>query len=344
MGVWKRSDTEQKPWYFKFQFKGETIRRYGYPTRAEATVAEARERVKLESVESSISWVTIVEKRLASLNAYSTKLWFITCKNILESYHEWYDMPVTLITTDMIRTRILKVASDKGNSVANRHLIVLKSAFNLAVGNKVLPDNPCRGIKFLPTSPAAKVIPPREAIDKVLELAEPLDRAYLTVICFTAARVGEINELTWADVDFPNRRLKLWTRKKKGGSRKARNVVMTQRVYDALQLVGDVERFMGYVSPWVFTNRAMVDKFPLNPEKWRYIYRDKFLKTLCRRAGVPEFTYHALRHYAASAMAEAGVPTTAIQTVLGHENVSTTDIYLQSLGRAESALSALDDS
>ena len=340
MSVWKRSDTDLKPWYFKFQHRGRTIRRYGYLTKAEATAAEAHERVKLQSLGSSDSWVTIVEKRLASIHAYSTRLWFITCKNILEGYHEWYDLPVAAITTDMVRTRILKVASDKGNSVANRHLIVLKAAFNLAVGNKVLTDNPCRGIKFLPTNRAAKVIPPREAIDKVLELANPLDRAYLTVICFTAARVGEINELRWEDVFFGSRRLKLWTRKKKGGSRKARNVVMTQRVYDALAYVHDSSDL---TSPWVFNNPEMERRYPKNPEKWRYIYRDKFLKTLCRKAGVQEFPYHALRHYAASAMAEAGVPTTAIQSVLGHENVSTTDIYLQSLGRAESALSALDD-
>jgi len=342
MGVWKRNDTDLKPWFFKFQHRGNTIRRYGYLTKAEATVAEAHERVKLQSLGASDSWITIVEKRLAALHAYSTKLWFVTCKNILQSYSEWYDLPVTAITTDMVRTRILKVASDKGNSVANRHIIVLKAAFNLAIGNKVLTDNPCRGIKFLPTNRAAKVIPPREHIDKVLALADPTDQAYLTVICFTAARVGEVNGMRWDDVDFPNRRLRLWTRKKKGGSRKARTVVMTQRVFDALALQNTFCRHGG--TPWVFTNPAMRYAYPDNPEKWRYIYRDKFLKTLCRKAGVQEFTYHALRHYAASAMAEAGVPTTAIQSVLGHENVSTTDIYLQSLGRAESALSALDDS
>jgi len=339
MGVWKRNDTEVKPWFFKFQFRGETVRQYGYATKQEATVAEARERVRTQSLRSSASWITIVEKRLVELNAYSTKLWFVNCKSILQSYHDWYNLPIDAITPDMIRSRILKVAEAKGNSVANRHIVVLKATFNLAIGNKVLSDNPVVGIKRLPINKAAKVIPPRKAIDKVLALAEPIDHEYLTVICFTAARVGEINGLTWDDVDFTHRRLRLWTRKKKGGDRKFRTVVMTKRVYDALQIAQAVAEG----SPWVFTNYTQRAAFPNNPEKWRYIYRDKFLKTLCRRAGVAEFAYHALRHYAASAMAEAGVPTTAIQTVLGHENVHTTDNYLQDLGRAESALNVLDD-
>jgi integrase len=116
---------------------------------------------------------------------------------------------------------------------------------------------------------------------------------------------------------------------------------MTQRVYDALYVAHIFDEDGG--SPWVFTNPVMRAAYPDNPEKWRYVYRDKFLKTLCRRAGVPEFAFHALRHYAASAMAAAGVPTTAIQTILGHENASTTDNYLQDLGRADNALEALDE-
>ncbi len=341
MGVWKRSDTEANPWYFKFQHRGATIRRYGFATKQEATVAEARERLKVLSLGSSASWITIVEKRLAELNAYSVKQWFDTCRSVLQCYHEWYDLHVDVITPDMVRSRILKVAEERSNSVANRHINILKAAFNLAIRNKVLSDNPVVGIKHLPVSKAAKVIPPRSAIDKILELADPSTRAYLTVICFTAARVGEINCLTWDDVDFGNRRLRLWTRKKKGGDRRSRTVVMTKRVLDAVEYQHAFSRCMG--TPWVFTNRVLQAAYPDNPDRWRYTYRNRFLKTLCRKAGVKEFSFHALRHYAASAMAEAGVPTIAIQNVLGHENVSTTDIYLQDLGRASSALNALDD-
>ena len=85
-------------------------------------------------------------------------------------------------------------------------------------------------------------------------------------------------------------------------------------------------------SPYVFTNPTMVERHPANPERWCYFYRDKFFKTLCRQAGVPEMGYHTLRHLTASEMASRGASLTDIQKVLGHERATTTDGYLQSLG------------
>jgi integrase len=75
-----------------------------------------------------------------------------------------------------------------------------------------------------------------------------------------------------------------------------------------------------------------------------YDYRDKFLDTLCRRAGVPEFGYHALRHHTASLLAERGAPLTDIQKILGHQRPTTTDNYLQSLGESvRSAMGLLEE-
>ncbi|HEB70332.1 MAG TPA: hypothetical protein ENI88_12035 [Desulfobulbus sp.] len=47
------------------------------------------------------------------------------------------------------------------------------------------------------------------------------------------------------------------------------------------------------------------------------------------------FHYHALRHASASMMDNNQVPLGAIQRVLGHENRSTTEMYLHSLGNTE---------
>jgi len=70
-----------------------------------------------------------------------------------------------------------------------------------------------------------------------------------------------------------------------------------------------------------------------------YDHRDKMLHTLCKLAGVKEFTYHSLRHFGASALDELGVSLTSIQSILGHERPTTTDNYLQSLrGSANTGL------
>lgn len=49
-------------------------------------------------------------------------------------------------------------------------------------------------------------------------LAEPLDRAYLTCIRYSAARVGEINKLTWGGVNFEREAIRLYTGKKAGSN------------------------------------------------------------------------------------------------------------------------------
>ena len=57
--------------------------------------------------------------------------------------------------------------------------------------------------------------------------------------------------------------------------------------------------------------------------------------TLCRRAGVKYFRYHAIRHLTASVLDEMGTPIGTIQRILGHQNRKTTEIYLHSVGDAE---------
>ncbi len=57
--------------------------------------------------------------------------------------------------------------------------------------------------------------------------------------------------------------------------------------------------------------------------------------TLCRKAGVRYFRYHAWRHFGASRLERAHVPISSIQRLLGHENRTTAELYLHASGEAE---------
>jgi integrase len=59
------------------------------------------------------------------------------------------------------------------------------------------------------------------------------------------------------------------------------------------------------------------------------------MDTLCKKAGVKYFRYHALRHLGASLLDSEKVSIGSIQRLLGHENRSTTEIYLHSIGEGE---------
>ena len=59
------------------------------------------------------------------------------------------------------------------------------------------------------------------------------------------------------------------------------------------------------------------------------------LEKLCENVEVRRFTFHALRHSGASIMDNAAVPIGVIQRILGHENRTTTEIYLHSISDTE---------
>ena len=59
----------------------------------------------------------------------------------------------------------------------------------------------------------------------------------------------------------------------------------------------------------------------------------KAIKRIAQKAGIlknkPEFHFHSLRHGFASHLAKMGVPIHHIRTLLGHANISTTNVYLE---------------
>ena len=338
MAVLTKKGNVSKPYFFKFVHRGKQVRKFGFATEEEALLAQARERERLAAYNSG-TFAMLVEQRLGEIRAYSTRLWFVNSRGILEQYKDWYKLPACEITPIMIRDRVMQIAADKGNSVANRHIVVLKSCFAVAVRDEELDRNPVNRIKKFPTKKARKFVPSKDSIEAILGLATELDRAYLTIIWLTAARVREINNLRWEDVDLDRNALTLWTKKKSGGDNKARRVYMVGKVVDALAVAA---KYRVENSPWVFSSEEKMRLYPLSPDRWNYDYRDKFFHTLCRRAGVTVFSYHALRHHTASALDQAGVPITSIQAILGHEKATTTNDYLHELGRSSDAMRALE--
>lgn len=147
----------------------------------------------------------------------------------------------------------------------------------------------------------------------------------------TAARMNEVNQLTWDDVNFENRFVALWTRKKRYGNRESRDIPMVQKLYDILHY-----RFQNRDAdkPWVFWHRywsRAAGKFIEGP----FIERKKIMKTLCKKAGVRYFRFHPFRHFTASILDDLGIPIGTIQRILGYENRKTTEGYLHSIGEAE---------
>jgi len=230
----------------------------------------------------------------------------------------------------MIEHYILQRSKVSANT-ANKELRSLRSLFNFGKKRKLIRENPTDDLMFLPVEKMIKYVPPLEDIDKIIGVADEEMKDYLWAIWETMARVGEINRLTWNDVDLNNRYVVLYTRKKKGGHLTPRKVPMTQKLFEVLSRKY-AERDPS--KPWVFWHEYWSNKTGEKVEG-PYKNRRRTLRTLCKQAGVKYSGFHALRHSGASIMENSNVPVGVIQTLLGHENRSTTEIYLHTLGDSE---------
>ncbi len=58
------------------------------------------------------------------------------------------------------------------------------------------------------------------------------------------------------------------------------------------------------------------------------------MKGLCKRAGVKDFGFHALRRYVASVLADTHkVSAKTIQVILRHKSITTTEKYIHNINR-----------
>jgi len=108
----------------------------------------------------------------------------------------------------------------------------------------------------------------------------------------------------------------LTTRKKRGGAQKRWKVPLNSELLNVL-----TELKRDATSEYLFPNEEGNHQIPY----------PRYLATLCKRAGVRPFTFHCIRHFAATIAANKNAPLTAIQAILGHEDITTTSIYLQFL-------------
>ncbi|MFZ5447054.1 MAG: tyrosine-type recombinase/integrase [Thermodesulfobacteriota bacterium] len=326
-----------KGWRYDFILKGQRYSKCWFKTKAEARQAEAKKREELKNpppaveIPTDMAFLDLVNLRLDYVKAYKSQKYYVdhiyTVKRFVK---EWRNLSCREITMQMVQRYLIRRARVSAFT-ANKDLRYLRALFNFGIKQNLVKYNPTQGMEFMPVERKLKYVPPKEDVAKVLLAANPDAQDYLIAIMDTMGRMSEINRLTWEDVDLKTKSVVLYTRKKKGGHLTPRQVHMTTRLFGML-----VKRYKNRdkTKPWVFWDRRWsrkVGKFVEGP----YQHRKNLMAKLCQQAGVRHFGFHALRHLGASIMDRANVPIGSIQRILGHENRTTTEIYLHSIGEAE---------
>lgn len=326
-----------KGWRYNFIQKGTRYTKAWFETKREAKKSEAEKRKEIENPKPvqeepiDMAFLDLVNLRLDHVKAYNSERHY---KDLIYRARRWVrkwgGRNCNEITQMMIINFLLerrKVSPHTGNI----ELRSIRALFNFGIKRNILSANPTDGIAFFPVEKKVKYYPSDSDIDRVIEVADPDTQDYLWTIRETMARVNEVNSLLWEDVNLPEQYVVLYTRKKKGGHRTPRKVPMTSKLYEVLQ-----RRFNNRdpEKPWVFWHKYWSRKkgqFCEGP----YGDRKQIMKALCAKAGVRYFRFHPIRHSGASTMDGNNVPIGAIQRILGHENRTTTEIYLHSIGNTE---------
>lgn len=145
----------------------------------------------------------------------------------------------------------------------------------------------------------------------------------------TGMRIGEICALRWGDISIERRSISVRRTVSRimvrdGGSCASRIIINTPKTANSSREVPLNTELMRLLRPfckvadaadYVLTNS---DK-PLEPR----LYRGYFQRFM-RREGLPDITFHGLRHTFATRCVESGCDYKTVSAILGHANISTT--------------------
>ncbi|MDR2891559.1 MAG: site-specific integrase [Deltaproteobacteria bacterium] len=218
------------------------------------------------------------------------------------------------------------VADERGPNRANVYRKNLLAAWNWGIGFvDGFPQSAAviESIKPFPATRKPRYVPPEEDVIKVLQLVQGQDMVFLMAMYFTGARRGELFRLSWGDIDLMDGRIRLIDHKGGGGQERPRWLAMHPELVK-------VFAWWREARPCAVDNvfmQTQCHSFMGQP----YKARTHFMDTLCARAGVKPFGFHAIRHKsAATTFVAKGL--NAAQILMGHSRATTTDIYVRSAG------------
>jgi integrase len=268
----------------------------------------------LEHVELKFSTKTFQEKKRL-------------CHQFLETFG---NKAVDEVTPAMVHQFLQDQAYAISANVSNRHRKNLLAMWNWGLRILDFHTNPVARTEKLPHDRKPQYTPSTEDVLRVLAVATREERVFLNCYLHTGARRSEIFRWIWDDdINFDRREVRLGTRKTRDGSMQYEWLPMNQELYDDLWWYYKNRPIKN--TPYVFVSTS---KNPGRHYGKPYKERRWFMETLCKRAGVRPFGFHALRRYVATQLADTHkVSSTTIQRILRHKRVSTTERYIQNLNR-----------
>jgi integrase/recombinase XerC len=217
------------------------------------------------------------------------------------------------------------VASEIGRGVekstASRRLASLRSFMKYLHREGRIRSNPA---KLVPTPKLPMKLPRFLTVDETFELVEKpkgmgfmlaRDRAILELLYSSGLRVGELASINSGDINLKDRHVRV---RGKGG--KERIVPVGKKAVEALKLYNAERMLLSRTADALILNRsgARLSERSIR----RVVHKYSRLAALSGKV-----TPHTLRHTFATHLLQGGADLRAIQELLGHSSLSTTQKY-----------------
>ena len=232
-----------------------------------------------------------------------------------------------ILKTDTTRLRaFVHALSDAGLHATsiNRKISSIKAFYRFLVFSNKLAINPATDLELLKVGRTLPEVLSIEEVTTLIETADdktPLglrDRACMELLYAAGLRISELLGLRGQDIDMERRFLSVI-----GKGNKQRIVPIGKKAIFAL------EQYMSSGRPVILKNRS--SPFVILNARGKQLSRMGFLKILKKyriKAGLKKrITPHMFRHSFATHLLEAGADLRAVQELLGHADISTTQIY-----------------
>lgn len=257
----------------------------------------------------------------------ASKHTIIAYKNDLNIFSQFLDSKnisdIKKVTEKTIRLYVMFLNDlSLEKSSISRKLSSLRGFFDFLIRKGIIEINP---VGEIPNPKIKRKLPETINLDSFLEIYRLLDeegnieknskvKAIFEVLYGCALRVSELCNLNVGDIDFSNKTIRVL-----GKGSKIRISPIGSKSLEIVKAYLNMKENNSGTQP-LFTAPSGKRIYP------RYVHRivNKYLSKV---SDIIKKSPHILRHSAATHMLDNGADLLAVKEILGHENLSTTQIY-----------------
>jgi integrase/recombinase XerD len=260
-------------------------------------------------------------------------------KNTLYSYKIDLDQFINFIKKKNIKTREFKdkdikefisTFKNKGyeKSTVSRKISSLTHFFNFLLDEKEIEINPLSNFEIPKQTKKLPIILSNKHIDKILEFTKQDQSAtgirlytMIEILYATGIRISELVEMKLSSI-YEDKNFLLVS----GKGNKERLVPISKNTRETL------DKYLTIRSHFISDKTKSIWLFPSKQSSVGHITRQRFnqlLNELNLQAdlGIKGISPHKLRHAFATHLLENGMDLRSLQQILGHSDISTTQIY-----------------